>query len=121
MDSQEKKASGISTMILTMMLLLAAASVMTLLPAMAGCDDQQTADTSECTSCHNDATPGIVGQWEDSKHSSSDVGCIDCHEASQGEPDAFDHNGYTIATIVSPTDCAGCHDQQEKQFTASHH
>jgi len=121
MNDQGEKASGRSTIILALLLLLAAAFVITLLPALSGCDDRKTADTSECTTCHNDATPGIVGQWEDSKHNSSDVGCIDCHKANQGEPDAFDHNGYTIATIVSPTDCAGCHEQQEKQFTTSHH
>jgi hypothetical protein len=121
MDSEEKKGAGSSNIFLATLLFPAATFIIALLLVLAGCGDQKSAGSSECTTCHNDATPGIVGQWEDSKHSSSDVGCLDCHKANQGEPDAFDHNGYTIATIVSPTDCAGCHEQQEKQFTASHH
>lgn len=85
----------------------------------AGCGE--SAKSSACVSCHEDATPGIVSQWEDSRHSGKDVGCLDCHQAGEGEADAFQHNGETISIIVSPTDCARCHTSQEQEFSASHH
>lgn len=77
----------------------------------------------ECIDCHKTETPGIFKQWQSSSHAKSKnpVGCFSCHQAKKGEVDAFDHEGYTIATIVSPKDCARCHQKESEQFQRSHH
>jgi hydroxylamine dehydrogenase len=38
-----------------------------------------------------------------------------------GGPGAFEHNGYLIHTIVTPKDCARCHETEAAQFAASRH
>ncbi len=75
----------------------------------------------DCVDCHNVKTPGIVGQWKESLHSKSGIGCMDCHSAEKTDPDVYKHEGVLIATIVSPKDCGKCHEQQAKEFQASHH
>ena len=82
----------------------------------------QLSDQSQaCLSCHESITPGIVGQWKESTHQKSNIGCYECHRAEKGDKDALDHNGYLIATIVSPKDCSQCHAKEYKEFEASHH
>ena len=78
-------------------------------------------DTSKCLVCHKKNTPGIVGQWHDSEHGKNGVSCYDCHKADPADPDAIKHYGATVSIIVSPTDCAQCHEKEAAQFTASHH
>jgi hydroxylamine dehydrogenase len=78
-------------------------------------------ESAVCVACHETTTPGIVGQWRSSKHSLNDVECLDCHGASASDPDAFEHGSMTIAIIVSPRDCARCHDQEYRQQKGSHH
>ncbi len=79
-------------------------------------------ETSDaCISCHEEETPGLVAQWRESRHAEKDVGCFDCHQAKEGEPDAFDHKGDTIAVVVTPRDCARCHEKEQAQFAKSHH
>ena len=80
-----------------------------------------TGENKDCVSCHETKTPGIVGQWKESKHSQSGIGCYNCHQADKGDKDAFNHEGKIIATIVSPKDCAGCHEKPYQEFQASHH
>lgn len=80
-----------------------------------------SADNEDCVSCHEVKTPGIVGQWHQSKHSESGIGCIECHQADEGDIDAYDHEGSLIATIVSPKDCSRCHERETREFMASHH
>lgn len=77
--------------------------------------------SKQCLECHKIQTPVIVQQWGASKHFRANVACFECHEAKQGEPDAFEHNGFTVATIVSPRDCAKCHGQEVTEFERSHH
>ena len=79
------------------------------------------ASSRECVTCHSQANPGIVQQWRESRHAGRGVGCYDCHQAKQGEPDAFEHNGAVIAVVVTPRDCARCHATEAKEFQASHH
>ena len=79
------------------------------------------AEQQPCISCHEAATPGIIGQWRDSKHSQAGVECLDCHQATPTEPDAFEHHGSTIAIIVSPTDCSQCHPAEYAENKGSHH
>ncbi len=78
-------------------------------------------ETKQCLECHQEAMPGIVNQWQDSSHWQAGVGCFECHKAKKGEPDAMDHNGFTIATIVSPRDCGACHPIETAEQEASHH
>ena len=78
-------------------------------------------EKDKCWSCHAAATPGIVEQWKASKHFANDVGCLDCHGAAAGDADAFEHNGATVAIIVSPKDCAQCHDKEYQEQKGSHH
>lgn len=78
-------------------------------------------ESAECVSCHKTTTPGLVGEWEASRHSENGVACLDCHNADPKDPDAFQHHGATIATIVTPKDCANCHEDEVKQNTESHH
>lgn len=80
-----------------------------------------TEASRECADCHAEETAGIYQQWGSSKHYRAHVGCYECHRAEAGEPDAFDHMGYTISIIVSPKDCARCHENEEREFSESHH
>jgi hydroxylamine dehydrogenase len=74
-----------------------------------------------CIECHSSSTPGIVEQWKTSAHAKSGVDCYSCHKAKDGNPATFDHNGYKIAVIVTPSYCARCHEAEVKQFEKSHH
>ena len=78
-------------------------------------------ETKECIKCHKNTEPGIFAQWGESLHYRANVGCYECHKANEGEPDAFDHFGKLIATIVSPKDCSQCHQHETAEFAASHH
>lgn len=81
-----------------------------------------TSSSKACVNCHQETTPGIVKQWKESKHSHSGIGCYDCHQAKDGDPDVMTHyDGHKISTIVSPKDCSSCHEKQYKEFSASHH
>ncbi len=74
-----------------------------------------------CAGCHAAATPGIVAQWKDSKHSASGIGCLDCHAAEKTDPDAFEHQGALVAILVTPRDCARCHEKEVREQMGSHH
>jgi hydroxylamine dehydrogenase len=74
-----------------------------------------------CVECHAELHPGIVKPWEGSAHSDSGVGCFECHSADKTDKDAFEHEGETIAIIVSPKDCASCHKAEVDEMTGSHH
>lgn len=78
-------------------------------------------ESQACVVCHEAANPGIVAQWKNSGHARAGVGCYECHRANAGDADAFDHNGATIAVIVTPRDCARCHRQEDLEFERSHH
>ncbi len=77
--------------------------------------------TRECLECHKDVTPVIDQQWGASKHYRANVGCFECHQAQEGDTDAFDHYGHNIAIVVTPKDCARCHEKEVSEFQASHH
>ena len=80
-----------------------------------------TAQAADCLVCHEKDNSSLVSHWKSSRHFNAGVGCIDCHQAEKGEADAFEHNGATIAVIVSPKDCGKCHDEEAAQNTASRH
>jgi hypothetical protein len=79
------------------------------------------ASSEQCVSCHTEQNPGIVTHWTGSTHAEKGVGCYDCHEAMERDPDGFQHEGYFIATVVTPRDCARCHDAEAEEFAQSHH
>ena len=75
----------------------------------------------ECIECHASETTGIYQEWGSSKHYRGNVGCYECHRAEAGDADAFEHYGYSISIIVSPQDCARCHEKEVAEFDDSHH
>ena len=79
------------------------------------------ASSKRCIECHVKLSPGIIDHWEGSTHAVKGVGCVECHEASHEDVDAFDHYGETIATVVTPKDCGRCHKTETEEFLASHH
>jgi hydroxylamine dehydrogenase len=96
-------------------------------------------DSKECVDCHAKTTPGILKQWETSRHAQHGIGCLTCHIADSpdakaetktaantaGKPptqdDGFVHHGVRIVTIVSPADCGRCHPREAKEFAGSRH
>ena len=78
-------------------------------------------ESLECLKCHEDTDPGLIQQWGASLHYRGNVGCFECHAAEEGDADAYEHFGQTIAVIVSPQDCAKCHSKEAAEFAASHH
>ncbi|MEN8711700.1 MAG: multiheme c-type cytochrome [Arenicellales bacterium] len=86
---------------------------------------EMSAETKECVSCHQKNNPGIVQQWGRSKHYGANVGCYECHQADEGDIDAYIHDDKkvkkNIAIIVSPKDCANCHEKAAQEMTTSRH
>lgn len=85
--------------------------------ALAPAEDKSAA----CVACHAQKTPGVAAQWKASKHSQAGVGCLDCHAAAADDLDGFQHEGQRIATVVTPKDCAQCHEGEAAESQASHH
>ncbi len=79
------------------------------------------ASSRACVECHESTNAGIVQQWRESRHAARGVGCYDCHQARKGDADAFEHNGVLVAVVVTPRDCARCHQVEDRQFEGSHH
>jgi len=79
-------------------------------------------ESRACVQCHEkSATPVVFQQWLTSRHAQNGIGCYECHQADKTDKDAFQHNGTLISLLVTPKDCATCHDQEAKEFEASHH
>ena len=100
--------------------------------------------TADCLECHTVIHPGIVKDWQNSRHAlttpqqamaveglalklssqtvpanllETSVGCAECHTLRPEEhADTFEHNGYDIHVVVSPQDCAVCHSVENKQY-----
>jgi cytochrome c553 len=108
-------------------------------------DDAVSEATAECIDCHASIHPGIVRDWQKSRHAkitpqdamavdglarklssknvpenlkNSVVGCAECHSLNpKAHADTFEHNGYDIHVVVSPTDCRTCHAQEAEQYS----
>jgi hypothetical protein len=78
-------------------------------------------ESATCASCHKEKSVGIYQQWGRSKHFGANVGCYECHKANKNDVDAIRHKDFIISVIVSPKDCANCHQKEVEQFTKSHH
>ncbi len=74
-----------------------------------------------CIECHKELSPSFVKEWELSSHAKQGVDCYSCHRADKSDPDAMEHNGYTIAILVTPRDCGRCHAKEVAEMTNSHH
>ena len=59
------------------------------------------AQNRECVTCHLEETPGMVADWEASRHSEVGVGCTTCH--GEGDHDAYDMG--RIDKIPTPETC----------------
>ncbi len=61
----------------------------------------------QCLDCHRGVTPGIVNDWEKSRHSqaSKKVYCNDCHGSNHEQ-----------LHMPTPDVCSNCHATQHKQF-----
>ena len=82
-----------------------------------------SAANKKCIDCHmaKDVAIGGINDWKVSRHAPKGIGCIECHRAEKGEPDAYDHYGSVVSTLVTPKDCMQCHDKEAKEFGKSHH
>lgn len=78
-------------------------------------------ESQKCVECHKAESAAIYEEWGASKHFRANVGCFECHSAGEGDSDAFVHEGQRIAILVTPKDCARCHEEEVKEFTGSHH
>ncbi len=78
-------------------------------------------ESRDCVECHKKESTSIYEQWGGSKHFRANVGCFECHTAQEDDPDAFEHEGQIISVVVSPRDCARCHEMEVQQFSESHH
>jgi hypothetical protein len=79
------------------------------------------ATSQQCITCHEQSTPGIIDHWKGSTHARKGIGCVECHQAEQGDVDGFQHYGHHIATVVTPRDCSRCHREIFDEFEHSHH
>lgn len=74
------------------------------------------AQANTCLDCHKKTSPGIVADWQLSKHSGAGVDCAVCHgEAHQTAADA------AKAEVPTPETCAACHETQVAQFKKGKH
>ncbi|MGD9209367.1 MAG: multiheme c-type cytochrome, partial [Desulfobacteraceae bacterium] len=100
--------------------------------------------TQECLDCHRNIHPGIVTDWQQSRHAkqtvaaalktsellrrisnnniseelkANAVGCAECHLSRPDEHSGtFEHNGHLVHVVVSPKDCAQCHSTEAEQY-----
>jgi hypothetical protein len=97
-----------------------------------------------CLACHTMVSSGIVADWKRSLHAqitpaealkkeelkkrisvkelpkdlaNTAVGCAECHTLnSKMHEDNFEHNGYKVHVVVTPKDCASCHQIEVNQY-----
>lgn len=78
-------------------------------------------ESAKCIECHKKESTVIYEQWASSAHYRGNIGCYECHKAEPDDPDALEHESTLIAIIVSPRDCARCHEREVEEFAGSHH
>jgi hypothetical protein len=104
-------------------------------------------ETETCIECHRIYSPGIVADWQKSRHAMTApkdaiskpalqrrisaeavpqnlagvaVGCYECHSLnSEAHKDNFDHFDLKINVIVSPNDCKICHVKEVEEYGRS--
>ena len=101
-------------------------------------------ETEMCLECHATLHPGIVQEWMKSRHAkvmpaeglkkrtlerrvsvnkvpehlgNVAVGCAECHTMNADtHKDTFQHNDYQVHVVVTPKDCATCHEVEAEQY-----
>ncbi|MFQ5507776.1 MAG: multiheme c-type cytochrome [Leptospirillia bacterium] len=97
------------------------------LPALSGAAApvrlaELSVESQNCVNCHKQDNVNVYQQWGKSKHYGANIGCYECHQADKNDPDAFKHRkGPWISTVVTPKDCARCHEKEAREFAESHH
>ncbi len=74
------------------------------------------AQSSICRDCHAQNTPGIVTDWEASKHGARGVDCAVCHGGDHTSAATVE-----LAKIPTPETCATCHADRVEQFKSGKH
>jgi hypothetical protein len=75
----------------------------------------------DCVDCHMTESPGLYWEWNHSQHGQNGVTCLDCHQAKEGDIDAFEHEDALISIVVTPKDCSKCHTAEFEEMDGSHH
>lgn len=77
--------------------------------------DWQSSDEA-CVTCHEDVTPGPVGDWRASRHFTEGITCSDCH--GDGHMTAADVLNVELPT---PETCETCHSERVEQYANGKH
>ncbi|HMK48922.1 MAG TPA: multiheme c-type cytochrome, partial [Thermodesulfovibrionales bacterium] len=140
----------VSSVISTILILLAPVAEVASAAAVetgAAAELPLSAASKTCIACHSNVTPGIVKDWETSRHSKVvvssalekpplerrvsagnvpgdlaglAVGCYECHGMNNSiHKDSFEHMGRDIHVVVTPEDCKTCHPAEASQFSGS--
>ena len=73
----------------------------------------------DCVDCHKKTSPGVVADWETSKHATAPkdkATCATCHGKKHMSKDDA-----KLATMPTAETCGTCHDKQETQFKKGKH
>src|ERR1700690_1149654 len=73
-----------------------------------------TAWADECVDCHQKISPGIVADWQASKHAAIKGGpkCATCHGKLHTKADDA-----KLAKMPTAETCGQCHSEQKEQFS----
>ena len=74
-----------------------------------------------CADCHRKHSAALVMEWDRSKHAKAGIDCLACHGADKENAGSWMHHGERVSMIVTPKDCAKCHDKENEEFSRSHH
>lgn len=69
-----------------------------------------------CVDCHQKVTPGIVSDWQLSKHSQNGIGCSACHGDQHQSAQDIEK-----VKVPMPDTCSMCHVTQVQQFKSGKH
>jgi len=69
-----------------------------------------------CVNCHKAVTPGVVQDWELSRHAEEGISCSTCHGSEHKAP-----KDYQLAQLPSERVCGECHGDQFEQFSQGKH
>ncbi len=69
-----------------------------------------------CIECHEQVSPNIVADWQNSRHAGKGVGCAVCHG-----PDHQQHEDASKVRMPTPETCNMCHAKQVAQFKKGKH
>lgn len=72
--------------------------------------------TEGCVDCHKAVTPGVVQDWELSRHAKEGISCSTCHGSAHKGP-----KDYRLAQLPLEKVCGECHKEQFDQFSQGKH